>query len=111
MFEFILPDLGEGIAEGEILKWYGEGFFRSRTSTVYNVFKDDTHRLVEYLKTLEDFRAQGLQVEEISNDGSHKAAAFLSSPYESAAILNVGAVWPSSRLSSGMIVGKSTPRA
>ena len=24
MFEFKLPDLGEGIAEGEILKWYVE---------------------------------------------------------------------------------------
>ena len=24
MFEFKLPDLGEGIAEGEIIKWYLE---------------------------------------------------------------------------------------
>jgi carbamoyltransferase len=74
----------------KVLKWYGEGFFKSRTANVYNVFKDDGHRLVEYLKTLEDLRAHGLEVHEISNDLSHKAAAFFASPYERAAILNVG---------------------
>ncbi|MHC4820014.1 MAG: carbamoyltransferase N-terminal domain-containing protein, partial [Planctomycetota bacterium] len=51
----------------KVLKWYGAGFFRSRTVTVYNVFKDDTHRLVEYLRTLEDLRTQGVAVPEVSN--------------------------------------------
>ena len=74
----------------KVLKWYGEGFLRSRTANVYNVFKDDTHRLIEYLKVLENLRSQGVDVHEISNDTSHKAAAFLTSPFESAAILNVG---------------------
>jgi len=74
----------------KVLKWYGEEFFRSRTATVYNVFKDDTHRLIEYLKHFEDLRTQGVRVETVSNDTSHKAAAFLASPFESAAILNVG---------------------
>lgn len=74
----------------KVLKWYGEAFFRSRTATVYNVFKDDSHRLIEYLKRLEELRAQGISVETIGNDQSHKAAAFLASPFESAAILNVG---------------------
>ncbi|MHC4547425.1 MAG: carbamoyltransferase family protein [Planctomycetota bacterium] len=74
----------------KVLQWYGEGFFRSRTATVYNVFKDDTHRLVEYLKTLEDLRAHGLEIQEVPNDSSHKAAAFFPSPFESAAILTIG---------------------
>ncbi|MFI5402733.1 MAG: carbamoyltransferase [Planctomycetota bacterium] len=74
----------------KVLKWYGEEFFRSRTATVYNVFKDDSHRLIEYLKRLEELRAQGIRVEAVGNDESHKAAAFLASPFESAAILNVG---------------------
>jgi carbamoyltransferase len=74
----------------KVLKWYGEEFFRSRTATVYNVFKDDSHRLIEYLKRLEELRALGIRVETVGNDNSHKAAAFLASPYESAAILNVG---------------------
>jgi len=74
----------------KVLKWYGEEFFRSRTATVYNVFKDDSHRLIEYLKRLEELRGGGIRVETIGNDQSHKAAAFLASPFESAAILNVG---------------------
>jgi len=74
----------------KVLKWYGEEFFRSRTATVYNVFKDDSHRLIEYLKRLEELRAHGIRVEAVGSDESHKAAAFLASPFESAAILNVG---------------------
>jgi carbamoyltransferase len=74
----------------KVLKWYGAGFFRSRTATVYNVFKDDTHRLVEYLRTLENLRTQGVAIHEVPNDTSHKAAAFLPSPFESAAIVNIG---------------------
>lgn len=74
----------------KVLKWYGEEFFRSRTATVYNVFKDDSHRLIEYLKRLEELRALGIRVETVGNDESHKSAAFLASPFESAAILNVG---------------------
>jgi len=74
----------------KVLKWYGEGFFRSRTANVYNVFKDDTHRLVEYLKVMEQLRSQGTEVFVVGNDRSHKAAAFYTSPFESAAILNIG---------------------
>jgi len=74
----------------KVLKWYGEEFFKSRTSNVYSVFKDDTSRLVEYLQTLEDWRAQGIDLREVGHDRSHKAGAFLASPFESAAILNVG---------------------
>jgi carbamoyltransferase len=74
----------------KVLKWYGEEFFRSRTATVYNVFKDDSHRLIEYLKRLEELRGQKTRVETVGNDASHKAAAFLASPFETAAILNVG---------------------
>ena len=73
----------------KVLKWYGEGFFRSRTAKVYNVFKDETHRLVEYRRTLDASKAQGVAVAEVPHDLSHRAAAFLPSPFVSAAILNV----------------------
>lgn len=73
----------------KVLKWYGEGFFRSRTAKVYNVFKDETHRLVEYLRTLEEIKGQGVPVAEVSHDLSHRAAAFFSSPFVGAAIVNV----------------------
>ncbi len=74
----------------KVLQWYGEEFFQSRTSNVYSVFKDDTSRLVEYLQVLEDWRTQGVDVREVGHDKSHKAGAFLASPFETAAILNVG---------------------
>jgi carbamoyltransferase len=73
----------------KVLQWYGEGFFRSRTSNVYNVFKDDAHRLIEYLKTLEDLRTQGIEVHEVPHERSHMAFAFFASPFERAAVLNV----------------------
>ncbi len=73
----------------KVLQWYGEGFFRSRTAHVYNVFKDETHRLVEYLKTLEDYLGSGVQVRPVPHDRSHFAAAFFLSPFESAAILSL----------------------
>lgn len=73
----------------KVVKWYGEDFFRSRTAKVYNVFKDETHRLVEYLKRIDDLRASGVAVTPVPHHLCHMAAAFLSSPFVSAAILNV----------------------
>ncbi len=73
----------------KVLQWYGEGFFRSRTAHVYNVFKDETHRLVEYLKTLEDYLGSGVPVRPVPHDRSHFAAAFFLSPFDSAAILSL----------------------
>jgi carbamoyltransferase len=73
----------------KVLKWYGDGFLRSRTAVVYNVFKDETHRLVEYLKTFEEIRAQGVPVTVVRHHLCHMGASFLASPFVSAAILNV----------------------
>ena len=42
----------------KVLGWYGESFFKSRTANVYNVFKDESHRLVEYLRRIEELRAK-----------------------------------------------------
>ena len=71
----------------KVLQWYGEGFFRSRSSHVYHVFKDEGHRLVEFLKTLEQIRGQGIPVETIRHTDAHFGTAFYSSPFESAALL------------------------
>ncbi|MHC4932339.1 MAG: carbamoyltransferase N-terminal domain-containing protein, partial [Planctomycetota bacterium] len=73
----------------KVFKWYGEGFFKSRTSVVYHVFKDEAHLLVEYLKTLEGFRSRGIEVSTVGHNRSHMAAAFFCSPFEAAALLNV----------------------
>jgi carbamoyltransferase len=70
-----------------VLEWYGEGFLKSRTAQVYNVFKDDTHRLIEYLQSLEQIRSQGIDVLEASHDRSHASIAFFGSPYDEAAVL------------------------
>jgi len=73
----------------KVLQWYGESFFKSRTANVYNVFKDESHRLVEYLRTIEGLRGQGLEIHRVPHNLSHMAAAFLCSPYESAAIMSI----------------------
>jgi len=73
----------------KVFEWYGEDFFRSRTSNVYHVFKDETHRLVEYLKTLEDLSSLGIKIHTVPHGVSHMAAAFFASPYEHAALMSV----------------------
>jgi len=73
----------------KVLQWYGEDFLASGTANVYSVFKDDTHRLIEYLQSLESIRALGLEVTEISHDRSHAALSFFGSPFEEAAILSL----------------------
>ncbi len=73
----------------KVLRWYGESFFRSRTANVYNVFKDESHRLVEYLRTLEGLRSAGIEIHRVPHNLSHMAAAFLCSPFETAAIISV----------------------
>ena len=71
----------------KVFRWYGQGFFKSRTSHVYDVFKDEAYKLVEYLKTLEDMRGQGVAVETVPHITSHLAAAFYASPHERAALM------------------------
>jgi carbamoyltransferase len=73
----------------KVFQWYGEDFFRSRTAHVYDVFKDEAHRLVEYLKTVEDLRSQGVVIETVRHITSHLAAAFYASPFERAALMCV----------------------
>jgi len=85
----------------KVLQWYGEGFLRSRTANVYNVFKDDTHRLIDYLQSLEAIRAAGTAVEEVSHDRSHAALAFFGSPFEEAAVLCIDGRGEVSTSSSG----------
>jgi carbamoyltransferase len=71
----------------KVLKWYGEGFFASRTANVYHVFKDEGHRLVEFLQILEELREKELRVETVRHMASHMAAAFFASPFDRAALL------------------------
>jgi len=85
----------------KVLQWYGEGFLRSRTANVYNVFKDDTHRLIDYLQSLEAMRAGGTKVEEVSHDRSHAGFAFFGSPFEDAAVLCIDGRGEVSTSSSG----------
>ncbi|MHC4939708.1 MAG: carbamoyltransferase family protein [Planctomycetota bacterium] len=73
----------------KVLQWYGEGFLHSRTANVYSVFKDDTHRLIEFLQALEEIRAGGTRVEEVSHDRSHAALAFFGSRFEEAAVMSI----------------------
>ena len=73
----------------KMLQWYGPGFLESRTVNVYSVFKDDTHRLVEYLQAIENFRAIGVAVQEISHDRAHAGLSFFGSPFDSAAVLSL----------------------
>ena len=37
----------------KVVQAYGEGFFNSRTSHVYDVFKDEASKMVAYLKKLQ----------------------------------------------------------
>ncbi|MHC4452852.1 MAG: carbamoyltransferase N-terminal domain-containing protein, partial [Planctomycetota bacterium] len=85
----------------KVLQWYGEGFLRSRTANVYNVFKDDTHRLIDYLQALEAMRAGGTRVEEASHDRSHAALAFFGSPFDEAAVISIDGRGEVSTSSSG----------
>lgn len=85
----------------KVLQWYGEGFLRSRTANVYNVFKDDTHRLIDYLQALEAMRAGGTRVEEASHDRSHAALAYFGSPYDEAAVISIDGRGEVSTSSSG----------
>jgi carbamoyltransferase len=73
----------------KVFRWYGEGFFRSRTANAYHVFKDETHRLVEYLKAIEDIRTLGVEVKTVPHHRCHLSACYHPSPYESAALLVV----------------------
>lgn len=71
----------------KVLRWYGEDFLRSRTAKVYHVFRDESHDLVDYLKTLEQIASQGVEVQQVPHDVSHMAAAYFGSPWQSAALL------------------------
>ncbi len=73
----------------KVLKWYGEDFLKSRTSKVYHIFKDESHRLVEYLKELDDIAAMQVPVQTVPHHMSHLAAAFFASPFDSAAVVSV----------------------
>jgi len=73
----------------KVLQWYGEKFLASGTANVYSVFKDDTHRLIEYMQALESIRSLGVDIAEISHDRSHAALSFFGSPYDEAAILSL----------------------
>ncbi|MGH7162375.1 MAG: carbamoyltransferase family protein, partial [Planctomycetota bacterium] len=73
----------------KVLRWYGEDFLRSRTAKVYHVFKDESHGLIDYLKTLESIAERGIEVQHVPHDQSHMAAAFFASPFESAAVLSL----------------------
>jgi len=76
-------------AREKVFRWYGEDFFRSRTVHVYDVFKDEANQLIEYLSTLEGLRQRGAEPRTVRHIVSHMAAAFFSSPFENAALLNV----------------------
>ncbi|MEM8883617.1 MAG: carbamoyltransferase C-terminal domain-containing protein, partial [Planctomycetota bacterium] len=73
----------------KVLQWYGEGFLKSRTANVYSVFKDETHRLIEYLQALAGIQAMGPAVHEVSHDRSHAALAFFGSPFDEAAVMSL----------------------
>ncbi|MHC4953357.1 MAG: carbamoyltransferase family protein [Planctomycetota bacterium] len=73
----------------KVLQWYGEGFLASGTANVYSVFKDDTHRLIEYLQALEAIRGLGVEIQEVSHDRSHAGLSFFGSPFENAAVLSL----------------------
>ena len=73
----------------KVLRWYGEDFLKSRTAKVYHIFKDESHRLVEYLKALDDLTDLGLEVHTIRHHLCHMAASFFSSPFDTAAVLDV----------------------
>jgi carbamoyltransferase len=71
----------------KVAKWYGEGFLKSRTANVYKIFQDEGHRLVDYLRSLQELSDAGLRVVEVPHLEAHMAAAFLVSPFERAAVL------------------------
>ncbi|MGQ0614191.1 MAG: carbamoyltransferase family protein [Planctomycetaceae bacterium] len=71
----------------KVMKWYGEGFLKSRTANVYRIFQDEGHRLVDYLRTLEGIADAGVEVKEVRHVLSHMAAAGFASPFETAAVL------------------------
>ena len=73
----------------KVLRWYGEDFLKSRTAKVYHIFKDESHRLVDYLKALDDLTDLGLKVHTIRHHLCHMAASFFSSPFDTAAVLDV----------------------
>jgi carbamoyltransferase len=73
----------------KVLRWYGEDFLRSRTAKVYHVFREESHLLVAYLQAFDAIAAEGVEVQEVSHEAGHMAAAFYGSPFPSAAILVV----------------------
>ena len=73
----------------KVLQWYGRDFLKSRTSNVYHIFKDESHHLVDYLKTLDEIAAAGCDVHTVMHNLSHMAAAFFASPFEAAAVVSV----------------------
>ncbi|MFQ5843976.1 MAG: carbamoyltransferase [Planctomycetota bacterium] len=70
-------------------QWYGKDFIQSRTARVYHIFKDESHHLVDYLKTLDEIAAEGVQLHTVLHNLSHMAAAYFASPFDGAAVVSV----------------------
>jgi len=92
----------------KVAKWYGEGFLKSRTANVYKIFQDEGHRLVDYLRSLEELADAGLPVVEVPHFAAHVGAAFLASPFERAAVLCVDGRGEVSTSGYGRGAGSST---
>lgn len=71
----------------KVLRWYGDDFLQSRTAKVYHVFREESHLLVEYLQSLDAIAGAGVEVQEVSHEAAHMAAAFYASPFPGAALL------------------------